>query len=129
MAETARGRVVQALLSNKRRTRFLQILAIAAVLVATGVLLYLRQRGFAMVHEVTVLDCPYDGNGAHTHDASCYDEEGNLVCLLEERELHIHDDSCYTVERHLVCGLEESEGHTHTEECYDEEGNLICGLE
>ena len=129
MQETTRGRVARRLLSNKRHIRYLQILAIICVLVGTGVALYLRQHGYAMVHEVTVLDCPYDGNGAHTHDASCYNDEGELVCPLEERELHIHDDSCYTEETELICGQEEYEGHTHGEECYDEEGNLICELE
>ena len=129
MQETTRGRVARTLLSNKRHIRYLQILAIICVFVAVGVALYLRQHGFAMVHEVTVLDCPYDGNGAHTHDASCYDDEGELVCPLDERELHFHDDSCYTEETTLICGQEESEGHTHGEECYDEEGNLTCEQE
>ena len=42
-----------------------------------------------------VLDCPYEAmahhNGVivlHHHDANCYDEQGNLICTLLEREGH-----------------------------------------
>lgn len=129
MAKPVRTQIAQLLSSHKRRVIFAGILSLLAMFVAYEVVLHLRQRGITMVREVRVLDCPYDGNGAHTHDESCYDEAGNLVCPLEERELHTHDDSCYTEEQVLTCGLEESEGHEHTEECYDEEGNLTCELE
>ncbi|MCI8417627.1 MAG: hypothetical protein HFI33_09090 [Lachnospiraceae bacterium] len=64
---------------------------------------------------------------AHVHEESCYDEEGNLICGLEE-PVHVHEEGCYDEEGNLICGLEET-AHVHEESCYDEEGNLICGLE
>ncbi len=129
MASNIRARMAQLLTSHRRHVRYLGVLSVIAVFVACGVALSLRQQCITMVRELTVLDCPYSGDGAHMHDASCYDSDGNLVCPLEERELHTHDESCYTEERVLVCGQEEREGHAHTEECYDEDGNLICELE
>lgn len=129
MAQTTREKAASLLLSHKRYVRYLVVLACTAAVVILGVALSLRQSGQAATYEVTILDCQYAGNGAHTHNDDCYDADGNLVCPLEERELHIHDDSCYTHETTLVCGQEESEGHKHDESCYDEEGNLICGQE
>ena len=129
MADNTKTHAAELLRSHDRYVRFLAVLAAVAAIVAGGVALALRQRGEAKVHEITVLDCQYTGNGAHTHNADCYDAEGNLVCPLPERALHIHDASCYTEERTLICGQEETPGHTHTEECYDEEGNLTCGQE
>ena len=129
MADTTRTRVTELLRSHDRYVRFLTVLGVAAALVAGGTALSLRQRGEAKVHEVTVLDCQYTGNGAHTHNSSCYDADGNLVCPLPERELHTHDASCYAEERTLICGQEETPGHTHTDACYDADGNLICGQE
>lgn len=129
MADNTKTHAAELLRSHDRYVRFLAVLAAVAAIVAGGVALALRQRGEAKVHEITVLDCQYTGNGAHTHNADCYDAEGNLVCPLPERALHIHDASCYTEERTLVCGREETPGHTHTDECYDEEGNLTCGQE
>ena len=108
---------------NARRREY-TTLAFVAVLVIMSVALGLHQRGIAMTHTEQVLDCHYAGSGAHTHDKSCYDAAGNLVCPLTEREYHVHDDSCYTESRELVCGLEE---HAHSDACYDEEGNLACG--
>ena len=96
------------------------------------------------------------GLEAHTHDESCYDEEGNLICELPEHEHtdeclvaadeeelpdeeaddriavlicgedHEHDESCYVYVGDLICDLDE---HAHGEDCYDEEGNLVCELD
>ncbi|MCD8250079.1 MAG: hypothetical protein LUC60_09565 [Lachnospiraceae bacterium] len=70
----------------------------------------------------------------HTHDESCYDEEGNLICGQEESEGeseasegHTHMEDCYETEQVLTCDLEETEGHTHTDACYEEQ--LVCELE
>ena len=101
-------------------------MALVALLVTVSVALGLHQRGIAATHTEQVLDCQYAGSGAHTHDESCYDADGNLVCPLQEREYHVHDDSCYTETRELACGIEEE--HQHSDECYDEEGNLTCEL-
>ena len=130
--DRVRREVSRAIRSRKIRLENARLLAVLAVFVVLAVAGITMQNGRAIVHEERVLDCPVaaDGAVAHTHDDSCYDEEGRLVCQLPEVELHTHDDSCYTEERSLVCGLEEGEGaHYHDESCYDEEGNLICGLE
>ncbi len=55
-----------------------------------------------------------EGEGAHRHDETCYDENGNLLCLREESDGHIHTERCYG-EWTLTCGMEE---HIHTDECY-----------
>lgn len=130
MADRFQRRIADLMLSHRRRARYVAVLVCSALVVVMGVAVALSQPGQAKTHEETVLDCQYSGNGAHTHDASCYDADGNLVCPLEEREYHVHDDSCYASETYLVCGLEEGAGaHAHDESCYDEEGNLVCGLE
>ena len=60
----------------------------------------------------------------HSVETGCYDDDGNLVCTKPEHE---HVASCYKEERELVCGLEESEGHRHDASCYEKE--LTCGKE
>lgn len=72
------------------------------------------------------LICGLEETQGHTHSEDCYDTQ--LVCGQEETEPHTHTDSCYQVQRELVCGQEEVILHTHTEECRDEEGNLTCGM-
>ena len=57
-----------------------------------------------------------EGEGAHTHDNSCRDENGELVCPLEESAGHQHSPLCYGTWE-LNCGLEE---HTHTLACYSD---------
>lgn len=53
--------------------------------------------------------------------------EASLSC---EKEEHVHDESCFTEQSELICGLEESaEEHTHTEECYGTTSVLTCTLE
>lgn len=79
----------------------------------------------------------------HQHDASCYDEAGELWCPLAERTEHTHSEDCYTVTNHLhndscytaqrgalLCKNAEEDGHVHTDECvYDEETDTYsCGL-
>ena len=91
----------------------------------------------------------------HTHDDSCFDEDG--VTFICDKFEHTHDDSCYTTTYELVCGLEEGElveevnpdlwalfeepvaakpvvvdpvietpVHHHTDACYEEV--LVCDL-
>lgn len=57
----------------------------------------------------------------HVHSEICLNENGNLICGLEE---HTHGEAC-TQEVYYHCGLIE---HTHDDLCIDEEGNLICEL-
>lgn len=82
----------------------------------------------------------------HHHDSSCYDENGNLWCLLPEVSAHVHGEDCYTVstiepphvhtaecyarERgELICTESTEPVHLHTEVCYSESRNLTCGQE
>ena len=129
MGTQTNNRVDKALAARQGRVGESVIFLLAGALLVFSIAIGLHQRGIAATHTEQVLDCHYVGSGAHTHDNSCYDANGILVCPLEERAYHQHDESCYTETRELVCGLEESEGHTHTDACFDEEGNLICGLE
>lgn len=72
------------------------------------------------------LICGLEETQGHAHSEDCY--ETQLVCGQEETEPHTHTDSCYQVQRELVCGQEEVILHTHTEGCRDEDGNLTCGM-
>lgn len=72
------------------------------------------------------LICGLEETQGHTHSEDCY--ETQLVCGQQETEPHTHTDSCYQVQRELVCGQEEVILHTHTEGCWDEDGNLTCGM-
>lgn len=57
----------------------------------------------------------------HTHDETCFDEEGAAICGMEE---HTHTGECYAPgEDVLTCG----EDAHHTEECYvPGEDVLVC---
>lgn len=68
------------------------------------------------------------GAKLHVHDENCYDEEGNLICTLLEKN-HEHDMHCYDSEGLLICGNEDAKDHEHDANCYDEEHNLTCGYE
>ena len=54
----------------------------------------------------------------HSHEASCYDAAGELVCGYEDFVVHVHEDGCYDETGNLVCTLPEIRPHTHTEDCY-----------
>lgn len=117
--ETVRSRLAKLVLSTRSNERYLLLLACLSVVVALGVASMLTTRGISMVRQEMVLDCHYDGNGAHTHNADCYDADGNLVCPLPERELHTHDDSCYADGQTLTCGKDEVvEEHVHGAGCF-----------
>ena len=93
------------------------------------------------------LACGVDADTViHHHDSSCYDENGNLWCLLPEVSAHVHGEDCYTVptiepphvhtaecyarERgELICTESTEPVHLHTEECYSKSRNLTCGQE
>ena len=100
---------------HKQHRRYLSIFLCLALLIAAATVALLTREGVAMTKTVSVLSCPFSGVAAHTHNADCYDADGNLVCPLPERALHEHDDSCYTEETVLICGREDTPGHVHTE--------------
>lgn len=64
----------------------------------------------------------------HKHDEYCYDDTGNLICTLAEREAHSHTQECYSENGELICGKPQVLEHIHSEACYDENKILICGL-
>ena len=123
------ARIRELLMSRDRRRRLYQYVAMLGTIVALLVIHALIRRGMAMTHQTVVLDCHYSGDGAHVHNADCYDAGGNLVCPLAVKEPHTHTDECYAEEYILTCGQEEGEGHTHTDECYEVVYTLICGKE
>ncbi len=54
----------------------------------------------------------------HTHDGYCYNDQGELICALEEREAHAHGPECYQEQRTLLCGQIADPGHHHDASCY-----------
>ena len=95
----------------------------------------------------------FPGMVIHTHDDSCCDENGNLVCQLPEIKEHVHTAECYATEKTLICDQIEGSGssaedlftdvpsgfddplsafsdggHTHTEACWQEVHHLTCAL-
>ncbi|MCD7804668.1 MAG: hypothetical protein LUH03_05885 [Oscillospiraceae bacterium] len=99
------------------------VLLVLAIVVSLTVYWQLRLHGIAITNET------YCGYEEHVHTEECY--ETTLICELEETvgltsDWHAHDESCYDEEGNLVCELEECEPHTHTDECY--ETTLICEI-
>lgn len=129
MEDQIRKRIAQLLSTYKSHARQAGVLACLALLVALGVTKGLSKYGVTMSVPTQVLDCHYTGNGAHTHNEDCYDENGTLVCPLPEKSLHEHTADCYEEHRELICGLDEDESHTHTDDCYLITQELVCGLE
>lgn len=121
MAPTGSELVRLVLAAYRARRREYATLALVAAVVMMNVAMGLIQRAIAMNQTEKVLDCPYAGSGAHTHDASCYDASGNLVCPLDEREYHVHDESCYNESHELTCTKDEvTETHIHGPGCFRE---------
>lgn len=88
----------------------------------------------------------------HGHDSSCYDTDGNLICMTADFVLHKHGADCYDSDGNLICPLEERDesvhgmpdydshpdatcvyvpyfGHAHDEACYRTETRLVCDIE
>ena len=147
MDQTMQKLAAKMLLNKRQYRRWLAVFLLLAMLVSLGTATVFRHPSVAMTNPAVFLDCPlvvhqhdascYDEAGnlicgladyvVHSHNESCYDAEGNLVCTLPEIGVHFHDDSCYTEEQVLICGLEENGGHTHSEACYTAvQGELLC---
>ena len=65
--------------------------------------------------EETTLACTAQ---VHSHEASCQNAAGELVCGYADFLVHVHEDGCYDETGALVCPLPEIRPHTHTEDCY-----------
>ena len=115
--------------SSARRRQLLALVSLLAVGVVLWTIHTIMRPAAAMVHQEEVLDCHYDGDGAHVHNADCYDSGTNLVCPLPLKEPHKHDEDCYVETYELTCGMEEGEDHVHTDDCYEIEYELVCDLE
>ncbi len=128
--------ILTELLKEKRkRSRYLALMLVLAVLVTAGVAGLFHLPAVAKTYQKTGLTCTaeapagpgYAGFFVHTHNEDCFDENGELWCPLLEIEAHLHDESCYTTAAVQVCKLPESGGHRHTEACYTlVRGDLIC---
>ena len=79
------------------------------------------------VAKAEVLDCRMP---VHQHDESCYKTvkgEKTLVCGQADYVIHTHDANCYDKDGNLVCQLPEvkagdegiAEEHTHSLSCYE----------
>ena len=118
-SSSMRSRIANRLKMRKLNQGKRPIIAALAVFIVLGVAVALMQNGMAAQHEEIVLDCHYVGEVAHTHDKSCYNADGELVCPLRERELHKHSDACYDEDGKLICDKEElTEEHVHGEGCF-----------
>ena len=71
----------------------------------------------------------------HTHGEDCYaplaegQEEGEIICILEQMNVHQHSEDCYDTDGNVICGYADFVLHTHEPICYDAEGILRCPLE
>ncbi len=153
--ETLKKQAAKLLGEQKKYRRWLAVFLCLAIAVTAGTTAALKMNGQALSHEKKVLACGMEvhvhtaecyesgiitGESAingeqlicgyadyvvHTHDASCYDEGGDLVCQLPEVKPHVHTESCFEKQMILICGEEEAELHQHTDACRE----LICGQE
>lgn len=119
MAQASKQHLREIARSVNKRRQAMWLFTCLALFVAVSTWMALRMTGSAFVQTKQVLDCTYSGVAAHTHTTDCYDENGDLVCPLPERELHQHDESCYDEEGNLICGMEElTEEHVHGPGCF-----------
>ncbi|MCD7888738.1 MAG: prealbumin-like fold domain-containing protein [Oscillospiraceae bacterium] len=98
---------------------------LGSVLLVLAIAVFLTAYWQLRLHGIAITNETYCGYEEHVHTDECY--ETTLICGLDETEGHIHDESCYDEEGNLICGLEEKEAHTHTDECYEK--TLVCELE
>lgn len=110
---------------RQRYHRYVAVLLVLSVCTALGVNWGLHQNGVSMTADY---QC---GKEAHEHTSKCYTQM--LVCSKEETdgsEGHTHSEVCRDENGELICGLEESTAlkeHHHTDSCY--ENKLTCGKE
>ena len=72
-----------------------------------------------------VLYCNEAAIGAHSHDSSCLDENGQLFCGKADYYVHEHTSVCFDGDV-LVCPLKYLQAHTHDESCYQQTQFLNC---
>lgn len=67
--------------------------------------------------EKATLICTAQTLNVHQHTATCYGEDGEILCGYADFLLHTHDDACYQ-DNTLCCTLPEILPHLHTQTCY-----------
>ncbi len=116
---------------QKKHRQWLIVFLGLSVTVVLGTAAALKLYGQALTHKVKVLDCRAEVH-EHTEECYVYDEEKGEdvpVCGYADYLVHIHNDDCRDENGRLVCPLEEIKPHTHEDACYEERQVLICGLE
>lgn len=86
MNQNVREHIMSLLLSIRRHRQWIVTFVVAALLVSMAVTGLLKQSGLAATDQETVFGYHNAEDDAHTHSEDCYDEDGNLVCTLEEQE-------------------------------------------
>lgn len=158
MKENLSARVERYLNSRHEKKRRMNVLRVLALIVVFVTVYALIMPAVTLSNEVTCgmeahvhdescwevllsspqpeLVCQAQASGVillHTHDpAYCYNEAGELICTIPERQFHIHIEGvCYQEQRELICQDIQDLGHTHTAACYayDRSELLTCGLE
>lgn len=124
------AQAVQFIRDRRDNRRWQAAVCCLAILVAGGTAWALvRQAQAYSDSKGDILDCEYE---VHEHSEECYEGE-RLVCGKVELVIHTHDDSCYSENGKLVCQLpelKEEDVHVHDDSCFEEEEKgLICGLE
>lgn len=115
-------KAVDAFLHRKEWRRVVSTLACIVVFITVYALILP-----AITAEHKILEC---GVTVHSHDQTCYDENGALICGKVDYVVHTHDDACYDSDGELICELPEIQEHQHTDSCYEEvdgEKVLTCG--
>lgn len=125
MDRKMRTRVIKAMREQRRKKIWHRVFYVLAAVVVFCTTYALILPAITM-ENTAVLDCPLT---VHTHEADCYDTEGNLICGQADFVVHTHNETCYDGEGRLVCVLPEIEAHEHTDECYEEKEILICNSE
>ncbi|MDE5596466.1 MAG: hypothetical protein K2J04_01375, partial [Lachnospiraceae bacterium] len=115
-------------LRRKKRTIWTAAGCVLTALMVVGISFALRGQGRALTAEQT-LACSYTEH-VHQHSDGCW-TDGVLSCGMADYVVHHHDkDYCYDENGNLVCTLDEhsEEAHTHTPDnnCYDADGKLTC---
>ena len=116
---------------QKKHRQWMAAFLVLSVTVVLGTAAALKLYGQALTHKVKVLDCQVKAH-EHTDECYVYDEEAGEdvpACGYADYLVHVHNDDCYDQNGRLVCPLEEIKPHKHTDECFEERRVLVCGLE
>ena len=77
---------------NKRKVSSILTLILSLSMIISSVFsvnVLVADDGAPVVETETVLVC---GQEEHQHDATCFDDSGDLICVTDE---HQHSDDCY----------------------------------